>query len=93
MVTTYLPTLLEKYKLNKFLCFRVTIYPKLFRMFYVHLELSNDKVSYYVMHKHLIIDAELLAKEFEMDVSPLKLQVWSFLDYRKELAIDILFPY
>ena len=38
-------------------------------MFYANLWLIDDKVSYYVMHKPLIIDAELLAKEFKMDAS------------------------
>ena len=42
-------------------------------MFYANLGAADDKVSHYIMHKHLVIDAELLAKEFEMDASPLKL--------------------
>ena len=42
-------------------------------MFYVNLRAVNDKMSCYIMRKHLIIDVELLAKEFEMDVSPPKL--------------------
>ena len=73
LVTTHFPTLLEKYKLTKFLCFREIVYLRLVRMFYENLGLINDKVSCYVMHKHMIIDAELLAKEFKMDASPLKL--------------------
>ena len=73
LVTTHLLTLLEKYKLTKFLSFRETIYPRLVRMFYANLGSTNDKVSCYVMHKHLIIDVRLLAKEFEMDASLPKL--------------------
>ena len=42
-------------------------------MFYVDLRLADDEVSCYVMHKHMIIDAKLLAKEFEMDASPPKI--------------------
>ena len=45
------------------------------------------------MHKHLIIDAELLAKEFEIDPSPPMLVIGSFPNYRKEKSIDMLFPY
>ena len=62
-------------------------------MFYTNLGSINDKVSCYVIHKHLIIDVELLAKEFEMDASLPELQVRSFPNYKKELAIDMLFPY
>ena len=93
LVTTHLPTLLEKYKLTKFLCFKEIVYHRLIRMFYANLGLANDKVSCYAMHKHLIINAELLAKELEMDASPSEVQAGSFLDYRKELAIDMFFPY
>ena len=93
LVTTHLLSLLKKYKLTKFLCFWETIYPRLVRMFYVNLGFVDDKVSCYVMHKHVIIDVKLLAKEFEMDVPLLKLQAQSFLNYKKELAIDMLFPY
>ena len=35
----------------------------------------------------------MLAKEFKMDASPPKLIVGSFPYYRKEMAIDMLFPY
>ena len=62
-------------------------------MFYANLGLVDDKVSYYVMHKHIILDSEMLVKEFEMDASPLKLTAGSFPDYRKELALEMLFPY
>ena len=62
-------------------------------MFYANLRLTNDKVSYYVMHKHMIIDAELLAKKFQMDASSLKFQARSFPNYRKEFTIDRHFPY
>ena len=62
-------------------------------MFYANLGAYNDKVSCYVMYKHLIIDVDLLGKELEMDASRFKQTVGSFLDYRKELAIDMLFLY
>ena len=35
-------------------------------MFYANLGADDDKVSCYIMHKHLAIDVELLEKEFEM---------------------------
>ena len=38
-------------------------------MFYANLGVANDKVGFYVMHKHLIIGTKLLANEFEMDTS------------------------
>ena len=62
-------------------------------MFYANLGAIDDKVSCYIMHKHLIIDVDLLAKEFTMGASLLKLQVGSFLNYKKELVIDIFFSY
>ena len=62
-------------------------------MFYASLRLADNKVSCYIMYKHLIIDVKLLAKDFEMVASPLKLQARSFPDYKRELAIDMLFPY
>ena len=62
-------------------------------MFYANLGSTNDKVSYYIMHKHIIIDCKMLAKEFEIDVCPPKLTTGSFLDYKKELAIKMLFYY
>ena len=45
------------------------------------------------MHKRLVIDFETLAKEFEMDASPLTIQAGSFPSYKKGLAIDMPFPY
>ena len=62
-------------------------------MFNANLATINDKLSCYMMHKHLIINLDVLAKEFEMDISSPKLIVGSFPSYRKELAIDMLFPY
>ena len=50
-------------------------------MFYANLGATNDKVSCHIMHKHNIIDANILAKEFEMDASPAKLTYGSFSDY------------
>ena len=62
-------------------------------MFYANLGSTNDKVSCYVMHKHIIIDSKTLVKEFEMDASSPKLIVRSFPDCVKELAINIHYPY
>ena len=93
LVTTHLPSLLEKYKLAKFLCFKSNAYPRLVRMFYANLGATNDKLSCYIMHKHLIINYDVLTEEFEMDASPFKLAVGDFLDYTKEKAIDMLFPF
>ena len=93
LITTYLSQLLDKYKLTKFLCFKSTIYPRLIKIFYANLGLVDDKVSYYVMHKLIIIDFVMLVKEFEIDASSPKLIARSFPNYRKELAIDMLFPY
>ena len=45
------------------------------------------------MHKHLTIDVNLLANEFEMDTSPPKLTTRTFLNYKKEMGIDMLFSY
>ena len=42
-------------------------------MFYANLGSGYDKVSYYMMYKDIVIDFESLAKEFEIDESPLKL--------------------
>ena len=71
----------------------MTVYPRLVEMFHATLGSTNDKVSCYIMHKHLIIDVELLAKEFEMDLSTPKLTIGSFPNYRKEMSIDMLFAY
>ena len=73
LVSTYLLALLEKYKFSKFLCFKEIVYPRLVRMLYANLGSTDDKVSCYIVHKHLIIDVKLLAKEFEKNVSPPKL--------------------
>ena len=62
-------------------------------MFYANLGAVNDKLSYYVIYKHLVIDSNVLAKEFEMDASPPKLTTTDFPKYRKEFTIDMLFPY
>ena len=62
-------------------------------MFYTNLGAVDDKVSCYVMYKHLIIDSDVLAKVFKMDASPPKLTLGSFPSNIKELAIDMLFPY
>ena len=46
-------------------------------MFNTNLAVIDDKLACYVMHKHLVIDFEVFAKEFDMDPSPLKLIVTS----------------
>ena len=84
LVTTHLPPLLEKYKLAKFICFKSIVYPRLVKMFYANLGAIDDKLSCYVMHKHLVIDFDTLAREFEMDASPPKLFVEDFPNYTKE---------
>ena len=73
LVTTHLPSLSEKYKLPKFLCFVEIVYPRFVRMFYENLGLVYDKVRCFIMHRHMIINVELLVKEFEMDEFPPKL--------------------
>ena len=93
LVTTHLPQLLEKYELTKFSCFKAIVYPRLVKMFYANLGLANDKVSCYIMYKHLITDVESLTKEFEMEASFLKLIATSFPNYKKEMTIDMFFPY
>ena len=45
------------------------------------------------MYKHLFINANTLTNDFEMDASPPKLIVGSFTSYRKELAVEMFFPY
>ena len=60
-------------------------------MFYANLGSIDEKVSCYVMHKHLLVDSDTLAREFNMDASPPMLKVRSFPKYRKELAINMLF--
>ena len=62
-------------------------------MFYANLGLADDKFICYVMHKHIILDSKMLVKEFGMDASRPKLTARSFLGYKKELSIDMLFPY
>ena len=79
LVTNYLPPLLEKHKLAKFLCFKSNAYPRLVKMFYENLGVTDDKLSCYVMHKHLIIYFDVLAWEFKMDASPPKVFARDFL--------------
>ena len=67
LVSTHLPLLLEKYKLTKFLCFKVIVYLKLVRMLNANMATIDDELSCYVMHKHMIIDFDIFAKEFDMD--------------------------
>ena len=44
------------------------------------------------MHRHIIINFDMLAKEFKIDASPPKLIAGSFTNYRNEMTIDMLFP-
>ena len=67
--------------------------PKLVRIFSANLVVVDDKLSYYVMHKYLVIDSKVFGKEFDMDLTPLKLTVRFFPNYSKDLGINLLFPY
>ena len=62
-------------------------------MFNANLATTNDKLLCYVMHKHLVIDFKVFAKKFNMDPNPLKLTATSFLDYNKNLTINLLFSH
>ena len=81
LVSTHLPKHFEKYKLTKFLCYKFIVYPRFVKMFYANLGTANDKVNYFVMHKHINIDTNILVKEFEIDASPPKLTTESFPNY------------
>ena len=62
-------------------------------MFYANLGAIDDKLSCYVMHKFLVIDSHVLVKEFKMNPSLPKLMAGDFPQYKKELTINMLFPY
>ena len=62
LASTHLPSLLEKYKLTKFLCFKAIVCLRLVRMFSANLATIDDKLSCYVIHKHMIIEFEIFAK-------------------------------
>ena len=62
-------------------------------IFNANLDATNDKLSCYVIHKHLVIDSEIFIKEFDMDPNPQKLIAASPPNYNKDLAINFLFPY
>ena len=49
-------------------------------MFNANLVITDDKLSCYVMHKHMIIDSNIFAKAFDMGPSPLKLTTTSLPD-------------
>ena len=61
-------------------------------MFYTNLGSTNDKVNFYVVHKHMIIDYEMLAKEFEIDALPPKLMLDAFLIIRRSWPLTCFFP-
>ena len=42
-------------------------------MFNANLAIADDKLSCYVIHKYLAIDYKVLAKEFDMDPNPTKI--------------------
>ena len=63
------------------------------RMFSANLVAINDKLSYYVMHIHIAIDSNIFTKEFDVDSILLKLITRSFPNYKKELAIELMFPH
>ena len=92
-VTTHLPHLLKKYKLIKFLYSKSNAYLRLVRIFYANLGVVDDKLSCYVMHRHVIIDFDVLAKDSEMDATLPKLAPGDFPDFTKDKAIDMLFPF
>ena len=62
-------------------------------MFGANFVANNDKLSSYVMHKHLIIYFKIFAKEFDIDHNPLKLIGRSLYTYTKDLTINLLFTY
>ena len=93
LTAAHLPKLLEKYRLIKFLCFKANIYPRMVRMFNANLVIINDKLSCYVMHKQLVINFEVFAKEFNICPTSPKLTIRSFPNHTKDLAIILLFPY
>ena len=62
-------------------------------MFSVNLAIVDDRLSCYIMQKHIVINSEIFTKEFDVDLSLPKLTVGSFLTCTKDLSIDILFPY
>ena len=61
---------------------------RLVRMFSTHLATKDDKLSCYVIHKHLVTGSKVLAKEFDIDVTPPKLTIGSFPNYTKDLPIN-----
>ena len=79
--------------LTKLLCFKTTIYPRLVKMYSENLRATDNKLSCYVMHKHIVKDSKFFVNEFIMDPTSPMLTMGSFLIYRKKLAIDLLFPY
>ena len=65
---------LEHYKLTKFVSYNEKCYPRLVRMFYANLGVIFGKLSCYVMNKKIVLNMQILAELFEMDVAtPYKL--------------------
>ena len=54
---------------------------------------TYDKLPHYVFHRHIVSDFEVLATKFKMDSSLTKSSIRSFLEFTKDLAINMLFPY
>ena len=72
--------------------FKANTYPWLIKKFYSNLATSDDKLSYYLMHKYIVVDVESFVNEFDMDASLTKPIVGFFVDYNKEKAIAMFFP-
>ena len=62
-------------------------------MLYTNLGFANDKTSCCVMHKHIIINCETFANEFDIDPSLQNLSARFFPNYSRNQAIYMLFPY
>ena len=60
-------------------------------MLYTNLGFANDKISCYVMHKHIIINCETFANEFDINPFPPKLIVGPFPEFNKNEPLKILF--
>ena len=67
--STHLPKLPEKYRLDKFLIVKGNTYLRLVKMSYANFIVTDDKVSCYVMHKHVVIDYDVFTNDFGMDSS------------------------
>ena len=62
-------------------------------MFYGKLTIANDRLSCYLMQKHLVIDFESFVAKFDINTSLPKSIVRSFSERKKHLTINMLFLY